>query len=75
MTREDMMRITADQLRTADACESQVAVFEAEWQDGMPVEDSSVDRIVALDLDVDWAANHLLTAPAWAEYKRVRAQS
>ena len=74
--------ITAEMLRSKNACEKQVMMFESEWPNGMPLDESVVPRIVDLKLSIDWFAVHFLkpaardeynrvTAPARSEYKRV----
>ena len=78
------MIINAKLLRSKRACTEQVDVFIALFgEDGGEV---TIDRClsVADKFDWDWAAEHLLSpparaeydrvvSPAWAEYKRVKA--
>src|SRR5487761_2539672 len=78
------MRITSEMLTEADACDNQAAIFAAEWPDGCEVTPEVAQRAVALGLDLNWAAEHLLPktalaayeaarAPAWAAYEAVAA--
>jgi hypothetical protein len=53
------------------AC-SDLDAFCAEWSDGCEVTEETVARAVALGLDIDWAAQTLLCAPAREEYERIR---
>ena len=62
------MKLTADMLRSKDACPDQVAVFLAEWPDGTDVTEASIMRARSLGLDVDWFTCRFLPAPAFAEY-------
>ena len=73
------MRITNEMLVKANVCEDQRAIFAAEWPEGCEVTIETAQRAVALKLDLDWAARHLLpersfaaycaaTAPAWATF-------
>ena len=48
-------------------------IIRAEWPDGIPLVEATIDRVVELNLNLDWAAKHLLMAPALAEYKRITA--
>ena len=66
------MTLTSAMLRSKNACASQVALFEREWPNGMPLDESVVPKIVEMGLDVDWFACKFLTDSAWAEYERVR---
>ena len=59
--------------RLAGACKDQLAIVTREWPNGIPVTQASLDRAVALKLDIDWAAKTLLTATALVEYERVKA--
>ena len=59
--------------RLAGACKDQLAIVTREWPNGIPVTQASMDRAVALKLDIDWAAKTLLTATALVEYERVMA--
>ena len=59
--------------RLAGACKDQLAIVTREWPNGIPVTQASMDRAVALKLDIDWAAKTLLTATALVEYERVKA--
>ena len=66
------MKITLVQLRKKRACASQLAKFESLFGDSVVVTRELCIRHAA-DFDFDWAAEHLLSAPAWAEYRRARA--
>ena len=67
------MKITADLLRKHNACADQVALFERTFPGGA---DPVTDWQTAIDagLDVTWC-ERLLSAPALAEYERVRGQA
>ena len=62
------MKITADMLREHNACQGQVKRFEAEWPDGVRVTLKACKRAVELGLDLDWAAENLLSADAGTVY-------
>ena len=64
-------KITICWLRKHDACEEQLQKFEVEWPDGAPFTAESLRRAAEIHLDLDWFAKSYLSAPAWAEYKRV----
>jgi len=64
--------LTADMLRSKNACEKQVMMFESEWPNGMPLDESVVPRIVDLKLSVNWFAENFLKPAAWDEYKRAK---
>ena len=67
------MKITAQLLRDANACEEQVAIFATQWPDGDEVTLANCRKAAKLGLDFDWAARHLLSAPAWVAYKEATA--
>ena len=80
------MKITAQMLRDKDACESQVAIFRAQWPDGVKVGIRAANKAVKLGLDLDWFIGSFLgavaraeyekaIAPAWAEYEKARASA
>ena len=54
------------------ACESQTGLFKEKFGESVQVTEELCEKVAAL-FDFDWAARHLLTAPARAEYERVRA--
>ena len=62
------MKITKRLLKRKGATCDQVDIFAKEWPRGCEVTLENVTRAVALGLDIDWAAENLLTAAAWAEY-------
>jgi len=78
-------KITARLLRSKGACDKQVQKFHALWPRGVrPTLELAAEH--ASTFDWSWAAQHLLSAlasaeynrvkaPAWAEYQRVKAQS
>jgi hypothetical protein len=66
-----MKTLTIKQLRTLGACRSTVALLAGTFGDAAQVTEANCLK-VADKVDWDWAAEHLLTAPAWAEYQRVR---
>ena len=65
--------LTAEMLRSKFACEKQVMIFESEWPNGMPLDESVVPRIVDLKLSIDWFAGRFLKPAALDEYNRVTA--
>src|SRR5487761_2650295 len=67
------MRITPEMLAAACACDNQAAIFAAEWPDGCEVTPEVAQRAVALGLDLNWAAEHLLPKTALAAYEAARA--
>ena len=67
------MKITREWLEGHDACRSQVDIFAAEWPDGVEITEESLNRAVALSLNLDWLAERVLTAPAWAAYRAATA--
>ena len=63
------MRITANKLREAEACEQDVAKFENQWPSGCNVtKENCLTAFVELGLDPDWAAAVLLSRAAQHEY-------
>ena len=68
------MRITADMLRKAKACEPDIAKFEERWPDGCAVTKRNC-RIAFCELDMspDWAGEYLLPEKARAEYWKTAA--
>lgn len=64
------MRITVEMLREREACGDQMDIFATRWPDGVEVTEDAALEAVALGLDIDWAAEELLSAPAQAEYHR-----
>ena len=66
------MKITAQLLRDHSACNSQIELFIKHFPEGATV---TLDRCreVAQIFNWDWAAEHLLTAPALAAYYKARA--
>lgn len=73
------MIVTAARLRELGACSEQVALFEAEWPEGLsvPTDEAAIAavaaRVAELRLDVGWAARHLLSATALRAYDEARA--
>lgn len=66
------MRITKELLESRKACSDQVNKFAALFPDGVTVTAELCERY-AQEFYFNWAAENLLTAPAWAEYERVEA--
>jgi len=54
------------------ACESQTVLFKVIFFKSVPVTEKLCEEVAAL-FDFGWAARHLLTAPARAQFERVRA--
>ena len=70
----DDMRITLSQLKSLNACKSQVDKFSELFGESVDVTpELCVSH--AQDFDWGWAAKNLLTDSAWAEYKRVTARA
>ena len=64
-------KITADVLRSKGACQIQLDKFAVLFPTG--TRPTAIEcKKYALEFDWDWAAANLLTAPAFAEYGRVR---
>ena len=71
-----MTTITLATLRKAGACADQVRLFAETFPDGTPADYEAALATAlahASAFDWDWAAEHLLSAPAQAEYERVTA--
>ena len=62
------MLITKELLEDIDACTNQVAIFAEEWPKGVELSLESVLRATELDLDIDWFAQHFLSALAQKAY-------
>ena len=69
------MKITVAMLRAVAACPEQIAIFAAEWPKGGEVTLVNCRRAVALGLDLDFAAWHLLGAEAQRVYDAARAEA
>ena len=67
------MNITKKILRAHKACTSQVDIFAAEWPKGVDITEEVLRRALALKLDLDWAAWHLLSEPARKAYEEAKA--
>jgi len=65
--------ITAEWLRKRNACEGQVAIFAAEWPDGVQLSEPGLLRAVALKLDLYWLAGNVLSPPAREAYREAVA--
>ena len=59
----------------SDACASQLLIVRREWPQGVPLTPLTAQRAVELGLDLEWIADHLLDAPAWADYTRITAKA
>ena len=68
-----MKRITVQMLKEHKACEDQVKTFGQLFPHGAAVTLRNVLRAVAAGLDIDWAAQHLLSPTAWETYEAARA--
>jgi len=62
------MFITVELLRENSACTNQAAAFEAEWPDGVTVDEQAVLRAFEIGLDVHWFASIFLTKPQWLAF-------
>ena len=67
--------LTVRGLRLMRACTEQVAIFKAEWPNGVTLSRRALLRAAKIRLDVDWFARQVLDAPARAELNRVTAQA
>ena len=68
------MKITTRLLKSKGACDSQVALFKELFPKGVEITESAC--VAVFDkFDWGWAAENLLSAPAYAEYERVRASA
>ena len=67
------MNITKKILQAHEACTSQVDTFAAEWPKGVDITEEVLRRALALKLDLDWAAWHLLSEPARKAYEEATA--
>jgi hypothetical protein len=65
------MRITSKLLKRKRACREQVALFEKLFPNGVEVTEA-ICVAHADKFNFHWAAENLLSASAWAEYKRVK---
>ena len=65
--------ITAEWLAERAACPGQVEKFRAEFGASVAITPDTIRRAAAADLDLDWAAEKLLTAPARKAYEDARA--
>lgn len=77
------LRLTADHLTVAEACEEQVALFRQTFPDGAPLTLESIAAARAAGLNVEWCLGlmdtpareeyHRAIAPAWEAYDRAVA--
>ena len=67
-----MRILTLKTLESLDACSRQRYLFRSKFGDSVEITESLCES-VASDFDWSWAAQNLLSAPALAEYNRVRA--
>lgn len=67
--------LTVRDLRRLQACAKQVAVFAAEWPDGVDLTEAALLRAAELRLDLGWFAKAVLPAPAWATYEAACARA
>lgn len=58
--------------RLKGACKTQLSKIKAEWPDGIPLTEEAAARAVEMGLDIDWAADALLTDAARVEWGRAR---
>ncbi len=65
------MWVSAKMLREKDACSSEVRIFQKEWPEGAKITFKNVLRALDLNLDIDWLADHCLTAPALKVYVKI----
>ncbi len=71
------MIITMSLLADLGACSEHVSKFRTAFPDGLTITGEpgvdTINQIVTSGLDLDWFAQRVLTAPAYAEYQRVGA--
>ena len=67
------MRVTTTMLENLNACSQQVEIFRAEWPEGCEITKQTVLRAVELKLDIEWAAENLLSKEAFRSYQKARA--
>ena len=72
MSNLTITRVTSDWLRSMRACDSAIAQFTADYPDGVDLTPEAITS-AAGKYDMDWLAERVLTAPAWAEYERATA--
>ena len=65
------MKITIEMLREKDACPDQVKLFAELFPEGAEATYANADRAFKANLDIEWAARHLLSPKGLAEYKRI----
>lgn len=68
------MIITSDWLKSKDASQYQYLYedFRSEWPDGCEANRQNLERVAALDIDLKWLAEKVLSATGCAEYKAKR---
>ncbi len=64
--------LALQQLKDANACHEQVALFQQTFGESVEVTVELAEQY-AQQFDFDFAAQHFLSAPAQAEYDKVRA--
>lgn len=64
--------VTTEWLRGL-ACPEQVALFAETFGESVDITPESIARAAVAGLDLEWAAEYLLTPPAWAAYQQARA--
>lgn len=57
------------------ACSEEVAIFDAEWPNGAEISAANILRAVTLELNIDWFARRILTAPAERAYEETTASA
>ena len=65
--------ITREFLKSKDACQKQLEILFAEFPNGGEVTLENCLRAASLDIDFDWAAKNLLSAPALKAYEEAMA--
>ena len=65
------MKITREWLKSRYACSKDLAVFAAEWPDGVELSLEALNRAAELDLDLDWFADNIFEGPAWTEHEKI----
>src|SRR5712692_6756087 len=64
------MKLSLEKIRAALPCNSYMRLIKKEWPDGIPLTLKSAKRAIELNLDLVWAALHLLPFHIHAKYEK-----
>ena len=67
--------LTTDRLRRLGVSPVQVNLFRATFGETAEVTPETLTRALDVGLPLAWLAGKVLTAPAWAEYERVKDEA